>query len=108
MSRAHTDIDRPLAEAVAARVLADPDHARAVGRRNLAVMGSSGAGAPAARWLTRWAELLDGPLDEMLSALEDESPEGRSLRQCSPFAGLLTPEERWAVLRAAREANRAS
>lgn len=108
MDRVHTDIDRPLAEAVAARVLADPVRARVVGRRNLAVMRASGAGEPAMRWLARWEALLGGPLEELLGALEDGSPEGRSLRQCSPFAGLLTPSQRWGVIRAARAADRAS
>ena len=59
--------------------------------------------------LLEWRELLDGPLDELLSLLT--SPEERAvrLRQSSPFAGLLTPEERWEIIRdfQARDANAA-
>lgn len=49
--------------------------------------------------LLEWRKLLDGPLAELLSFLT--SPEERAvrLRQSSPFAGLLTPEERWEILR---------
>lgn len=49
--------------------------------------------------LLEWRELLDGPVDEVLAFLI--SPEERAvrLRQSSPFAGALTPEERFAILR---------
>jgi hypothetical protein len=49
--------------------------------------------------LLEWHGLLASPLDELLSALT--SPEERAvrLRQSSPFAGFLTPGERWAILR---------
>jgi hypothetical protein len=47
--------------------------------------------------------LLDRPLSELLPALIDPSPRGRELRQVTPFAGILTAEERTGVHRSFRE-----
>ena len=49
--------------------------------------------------LLEWRALLYGPLDELLSFLTSTQERAVRLRQSSPFAGLLTPEERWSVLR---------
>ena len=45
-------------------------------------------------WIDEWSRLLDGPLDMLLATLTDPSLRGREMRQNSPFAGLLTDEER--------------
>jgi len=44
-----------------------------------------------------WAAMLARPWPEIRAALLDESPEGARLRQNSPFCGILTPRERWAL-----------
>lgn len=44
-----------------------------------------------------WKKLLDQPLEVLLAALVDESERMTALRQASPFAGLLSPQERWAI-----------
>ena len=49
--------------------------------------------------LLEWRELLDGPLGELLSFLTSREERAVRLRQSSPFAGILTPEERWTILR---------
>ena len=47
------------------------------------------------RALTRWRELLTtAPVDELLSAMTDPSEQGHQDRQNTPFAGILTQEER--------------
>lgn len=97
--RSHEWIDRrslALHEAVAAKIEAQPallDVARSNLRRWMA-----STPAPSLR---EWAELLDaGKLDALLAVLRSPSEEATRLRQSSPFAGLLTPQERLAILRA--------
>ncbi len=51
-----------------------------------------------ARTRDRWLALLDGPLDELLTALTADTVASRELRQNSPFVGVLTEEERTAIL----------
>jgi hypothetical protein len=45
--------------------------------------------------------ILQGSWPEIRSVLLDESEEGKRLRQNSPFCGILTPVERWAIYREA-------
>jgi len=50
--------------------------------------------------LDEWRTLLDAtPLPELLRLLTDESENADRLRQSSPFAGILTEQERTAVFR---------
>ena len=49
--------------------------------------------------LLEWQRLLDGPLDDLLTFLEATGERATRLRQSSPFCGILTPEERLAILR---------
>jgi hypothetical protein len=44
-----------------------------------------------------WRSLLDAPFPELLRLLTEESENADRLRQSSPFAGILTDEERTAV-----------
>lgn len=50
-------------------------------------------------YLDRWDNLLSGPLEEILKVLGTEDEESKALRHVSPFAGVLSDEERLAVLR---------
>lgn len=46
-----------------------------------------------------WREILEkNSLAEILALLRSESEEACRLRQSSPFAGLLFPQERWRIL----------
>lgn len=90
-----------LAYAVAAQVVEDPGRALAAARANLARMRKAARGQ-AKRWLDEWERLLDGPVEDVLDSLTSRSPKGRELRQNSPFAGLLSDEERARVLAAWR------
>ena len=51
------------------------------------------------RYARRWREILDLPLDALLATLIDTGEEATDLRQVSPFAGVLSPRERWSVWR---------
>ena len=48
-------------------------------------------------YLAAWAELLEKPADELLELLQQDSEQMRAMRQASPFAGVLTPKERWKI-----------
>jgi hypothetical protein len=45
----------------------------------------------------QWRAILDRPLPEVLDLMVEESERMTALRQASPFAGILSPRERWAV-----------
>jgi hypothetical protein len=44
-----------------------------------------------------WREILRRPLDEILDLMLEESERMTAMRQATPFAGILTPTERWAI-----------
>ena len=94
-----------LDRAVAARLRANPallEQARGNLRRLLARNGD----APGLRrCYEEWLEILDGrPLEKILELLNAEDEEARRLRQNSPFAGVLSPAEVWAIKRRFRHA----
>jgi hypothetical protein len=84
--------------AVAERLETDPDLiARASSR--------------VARWIQedrsvhyarQWQNLLHGPLEVLRSSLVADTEEARALRQATPFAGALSPRERWGIWSAER------
>ena len=95
--RTHEWIDQrslALHDAVADKLEADPellDVARANLQRWLATTSR-----PA---LLEWRRLLDDtPLPELVRLLRSTSDNATRLRQSSPFAGVLTPEERQSIL----------
>lgn len=59
------------------------------------------------RWMARetrsmpyfeaWQALLSRPADQLLPLLTEDSECMRAMRQATPFAGVLTPQERWAI-----------
>lgn len=87
-----------LHRAIARKLLADPDAVRARARANLARMRHA-HGASLAPYVKRWEALLAGPLDVLAAELTADDQEARDLRQCTPMAGVLTPQERWALYR---------
>jgi hypothetical protein len=61
---------------------------------------------PPPTWLVAWQEILDGSVDDVVAILTDSSEHGIWLRSCSPFAGALSPRERWQILKEAQGASR--
>ena len=55
---------------------------------------TAGRSAP---YLKAWAELLRKPVEEVLGLIQQDSETMRAMRQNSPFAGVLTPKERWEI-----------
>jgi excisionase family DNA binding protein len=86
-----------LAYAVAGRIVSDPPAARATAHQNLVNMRGATRGS-ATRWLAEWGTLIAGPVEQLLAAYTSRDLRGRELRQNSPFAGLLSDEERAEVL----------
>jgi len=48
-------------------------------------------------YFDEWKGILDRPLDEVLALVVEDSERMRAMRQCTPFAGVLTPKERWRI-----------
>jgi hypothetical protein len=44
-----------------------------------------------------WRKLLNQPLEDVLASIVEVSERMAALRQATPFAGVLSPAERWAV-----------
>ncbi|MBY0312511.1 MAG: hypothetical protein K2W85_10600 [Phycisphaerales bacterium] len=102
----HADIDRAsleLARAIAARIDADPSLV-SIARENLSRWKTRNADAPSLiQCYEEWERILDCGWDHARGALLAETEEGQRLRQNSPFPGILSPREVWAIKRACRE-----
>lgn len=97
--RTHDGIDRrslALAQAVVEIIDRDPAHA-----------GLGKARQTCARWMREtpsraveeWCGILGEDWERVRLVLLDPGPEGRRLRQSSPFGGILTPRQRWDIYR---------
>jgi len=51
----------------------------------------------------KWAEILAGDVPSIAAFLIERSELADELRQSSPFAGALSPRERWQIWRETRE-----
>jgi hypothetical protein len=84
--------------AVAAKLRADPALVKRA-RQRLERWAAEGLAHP--EYVSAWREVLLLPLDEICRLLSEPTERMRALRQATPFAGVLTPRERWALHRAA-------
>jgi hypothetical protein len=67
-------------------------------KANLARWSLQNQSAPSLlRCYAEWRELLLRPVAEICSVLTAETDEGQRLRQNSPFAGIVPPQEVWAI-----------
>lgn len=57
---------------------------------------------PSRPYLERWRELLTEATEEELVRVVLDPEGGQTLRSCSPLAPVLSPAERWALLRQVR------
>ena len=87
-----------LHHAVAGHLVNDPDRVLDQAEVNLAVMLEAHPRGMARHWLAQWRTLLDSGISSVLDALTSRSANARDLRQNSPFAGVLTDDERSQVL----------
>ena len=83
---------------VAARLVLDPDYVLAKAEANLDRLQEVHPTGMASRWLSAWRSLLTSGVDSVLDVLTSRSPYAVELRQNSPFAGILSDDERRTVL----------
>ncbi len=99
--RTHQEIDDrslALARAIVARIDADPLRSGLTRARRTCARWTQD---PAIRseYIDRWCAILDRDWPAIRAVLLDTSADGVALRQCSPFAGVLPPTERWRIYR---------
>lgn len=94
--------------AVAGRLAADPVGSLARARANLARLRSAHPDGRSDRWFDSWESILGSGPEAVLQALTELTPRAIELRQNSPFAGVLSDDERMRVLDAFRERDRAT
>jgi hypothetical protein len=82
---------------IAERVKRDPEVLRRA-RERVACWLAEGGPVDRGRAL-RWQHVLHLPVPELVRVLTRDDETGRDLRQNTPFAGVLTNEERWRVIR---------
>jgi hypothetical protein len=85
-----------LARATASRIRDDPALLQ-VGRENLPAIRAHSGGL-ALNLCDEWEHLIAAGPEAVADALVDPTEHGHDLRQQSPFAGVLTNEERWAAI----------
>ena len=102
----HLEQDRTsleLARAIAAGLVEHPEWID-LARGNLDRWEQRNAHAPGlVRCYREWRGLLDMPLADVRLLLLENSDNARRLRQNSPFAGALTPQEVWEIKRRSRD-----
>ena len=98
MNHRETDqVSLELARRVAERLRRQPALVE-FARANLARWSQQNASAPSLlRCYAEWQQILSRPVDEICDLLCSESENAQRLRQNSPFAGVLTAAEVWAV-----------
>jgi len=83
---------------IAGKLIADPETVLAAGRARLDRMRATLRGG-AVEWLEEWARMIeDHDLAGLVGVMLGVSQRDLDLRSVSPFTGLLSPEERNAVL----------
>ncbi len=95
--KTHALIDQrslALARIIVAKIDEDPNRTGLVQARERCRRWYEEREAPAHR---EWLEILDRPWRQVRDMLLDESESGQRLRQSTPFCGVLTPRERWAI-----------
>ena len=86
-----------LHRAIATRLLAEPEATVAAARRNLRRMARQTPGA-SSLW-REWRRALALSVEDLAELLTDPRPLAREMRHVTPFAGVLTPSQRWDVYR---------
>lgn len=84
--------------AIAAKLIEDPTHEAFIAETR-AIWEKRDAAPAARRQRNAWRAILALPLAELAEKISEDSHEMTVLRRSSPFAPLLTPQERWAIYR---------
>lgn len=104
----HDRVSMAIARRVAAGLDAHPEWI-ATAIANLDRWSSLNRGSPGLlRCYDEWRQVLGRGVDAVRAVLLAESDEGQRLRQNFPFAGVLSPDEVWAIKRQVRDDSRAA
>jgi hypothetical protein len=76
--------------AVAGHLVTDPEGTKQAARTHLENISAGSSRRRGGKWHDRWISLLDGPLDDLLTALTADTVASRELRRNFPFIGVLT------------------
>ena len=79
---------------VAGRLAMHPEETVAKARANIETLRRVHPSGAARRWIEQWQMLLDGPVDPVSDILASPTEWAVELRQNSPFAGVLSEQER--------------
>jgi hypothetical protein len=82
--------------AVIARKIERDPTLLAIAHRNIERWSARRKDDPPA-WLREWQQLLNHPWQHIAALITEPNEHGARLRQSSPFAGVLTNEERWRI-----------
>jgi hypothetical protein len=85
-----------LAEAVARKIDNDPNHSGLEKARSVCESWMQKNPGPS---VLEWRSILEEPWTVVRKVLLDTTEHEASLRQSSPFCGVLTPRERWDIYR---------
>ena len=88
--------------AVAGHLATDPAGTLERARANLGRLRHIHPSGMSSRWLDAWESVLGAGPEAVLRTLTSQTPLALELRQNSPFAGVLSDDERSAVLRGFR------
>jgi transcriptional regulator with XRE-family HTH domain len=88
-----------LHKAVLEKLRENPELVLSTARAQLHVMRSADIENRSSLYLSRWTQLLEGPIDELASVMVSTDQPARDLRQSSPFGGILSDNERLEVIR---------
>lgn len=85
-----------LHQRIAERIRAHPEILVGVREGLQAALRAGGRATP---YLAVWLALIDGPLENLLARLVADDEDARAMRQCTPFAGVISPRETSAIRR---------
>ncbi len=88
--------------AVVAKLIDDPERVLGIARRNLQRDIDTGT-VHDRRYIREWELLIDQGLPALIEAMLDPSDQGVTLRSCTPFTGVLDPEQVRAIKRVYRK-----
>ncbi len=89
-----------LHQVIAAKLRADPD---AVLQKARGTLEARRDRPHESYYVREWERLLNGPREELLAVLVEESEYATALRQATPFSGIVPSKETWAIHRAVAE-----
>ena len=83
---------------IADRLRADPDGVLEIAAQNLETQRAADLEGTSSPYFDAWELLLYAPVDALVGVMTSMDQIARDLRQASPFAGVLTEEERLDVI----------